>query len=71
MERRTPIRIKPDHFFKPSVVKLLQDVVLLVLRLLHIRGDDSYASQLDCRCLVTTIDGEVLIEVTEQPRNRR
>jgi len=42
-----PFRVKANHGSKISVVKLLQDVILLVLCLFHIRGGDSHANQLE------------------------
>ena len=39
----TPLPAKSHHSSKISAVELLQDVILLVLRLFHIRDDDPYA----------------------------
>lgn len=61
----TPLPVKSDHNHKIPVAKLLQDVVLLVLCLLHIRSDDPHANQLEGGCLVTTTDRGALMKVTE------
>ena len=55
-DRPASLYAKTNHCSEISVVKLLQDVILLVLCLLHIRGGDPHANQLDGGCLVTTID---------------
>ena len=60
-----PLRVKSDYNHKIPVVKLLQDVVLLVLCLFHIRGGDPHANQLKGECLVIIIDRGVLMKVAE------
>jgi len=42
-----PFRAKANHGSKIPVVKLLQDVILLVLCLFHIRGGNPHANQLE------------------------
>ena len=49
----TPLHAKAHYGVITSVVKLLQDVVLPVLCLFHIRGGNPYANQLEGGCLVT------------------
>jgi hypothetical protein len=60
-----PSRVKSDCNHKIPVVKLLQDVVLFVLCLLHICDGDPHANQLQGECRVTIADRRVLMKVAE------
>ena len=66
-----PLTHKSLPRFQTSVIELLQDVVLPVLCLFHIRSGDPHANELEGGCLVTVIHREVLTEVTEQYRDWR